>query len=591
VGKRARSAAVAAVKAGSHAVGKPSAARQSELYTRNLAAALCLVLVFATVIVYARTSSYGFVSYDDENYVSANPDLDKGLTPAGVAWAFTTFRGSNWHPLTWLSLLADRQLFGINPGAEHIVNVCFHLASVVLLFVAFALMTGSFWRSFLVAGIFGLHPCHVESVAWIAERKDVLSTFLGLVTILFYVRYAKAPSVRRYVPVALSFALALMAKPMLVTLPFALLLLDLWPLSRTAWPPAWKTLKGLLVEKAPLFAMTAAASVAALVAHHAMGAIVPLGKLPFPNRLAGAATGYLTYISKAVWPTDLAVLYKTAPIPPAHALLPCAILLAVTIASFVAAKKRPYLLVGWLWYVGTLVPVIGVVQVGVQSTADRYTYLPHIGLSLAAVWLVADLVSRRQATARAAAVAACAGLAALGAVSYHQVGYWESTKTLLAHSLAISDNDAIFNEHVGVCLGQEGNFAEAAAHFRRAAELDPTRADAFVNLGAALACQGLFDDAVAAYSKALSIDPRNAQAHNALGSVLAQQGKLDDAVVSLRKALDIDPTRAQAHTDLAAVLAEQGKRAEAAKEFSKAVSLDPNDEAAKAGLDRLLQGK
>ena len=485
----------------------PGAAPEADRLPRPsaaLLAATCLALAAATIAVYAQVRGHAFIDFDDNCYVYDNPMVKKGLSAAGAAWAFTTFSCANWHPVTWLSHMTDMSLFGLDPGAYHVVSLGLHVATALILFAAFVTMTGRPWPSAIVAAVFALHPLHVESVAWIAERKDVLSAFWAALALFCYARYARKRTVWRYAAMALALALGLMSKPMLVTFPFLLLLVDIWPLRRLAWPPDLRMLGRLVAEKLPLFAMAAASSVLTFAAQRGGGAVWSLTRLPLPDRLATAVVAYARYVLKAFWPVDLGVLYPYQNHPPLLVFAVLAGLAAVTAWTIVSARKRPYLLVGWLWYLGMLVPVIGLVQVGSQSMADRYMYLPLVGLTAAVVWLVADLVNGRVAAGRAAAVVACAVLAAFAALTYRQAGYWRSSLPLFEHTLAATGPNYVIHKNIGVVLEHEGRNAEAIEH----------------------------------YNKSLAINPRYAEAHNAMGVVLAKEGRNEEALAHYAKALE-----------------------------------------------------
>jgi protein O-mannosyl-transferase len=472
-----------------------------------------------------------------------------------------------------------------------------------------------------VAAIFALHPAHVESVAWVSERKDVLSGFLGMLTLWLYVRYAQAPSVRRYLWMALALALGLMAKPMLVTLPLVLLLLDYWPLGRLPWPPRWTALRPLLWEKAPLLGLAAIDSVLTFRAQHSFGAVVALERLPLSARVANAAAAYVSYLGKAVWPVDLAVFYPAHGQPATTAFLAVLIMLAVTAGAFWEAKQRPYLLIGWLWFVGMLVPVIGLVQVGAQSMADRYTYFPYVGLSIAVVWGAADLVHNRPALRNAAAVMAVLAVIVLAAMAYRQTGYWKNSETLFEHTLAVTQGNAIIHNDLGVALATEGKHQEAMAHYRQALAIDPDYAEAHANLGDELVKVGQFDRAMPEFDKALRLRPALASAHAGLGLMLAASGQLEEARDHLESALHAAPATADTQSNLCYVLvrlgrpadavshcrealrlkpdfpdarynlgnayAALGKRAEAFAEFSKVLAADPSNAGARGAMENL----
>jgi Flp pilus assembly protein TadD len=584
------------------------------------------MLCLATIAVYAQVHTFGFVAYDDDSYVYENATVKAGLTTTGAAWAFTTFHAANWHPLTWLSHMLDCELFGMNAGAHHLVNLGFHLASTVLLFIAFVRMTRRPWRSAVIAAIFALHPLHVESVAWIAERKDVLSTFLGMLTLVFYVRYTEVATARRYAAVAVTFALGLMSKSMLVTLPFVFVLVDIWPLGRLPWPPAWKTLAPRLWEKAPLFAMVAAASAVTFVAQQRYGAVESLYQIPLADRLANAAIGYVSYIGNAFWPAKLAVLYPIHMPDMGDAVAALVVLVGVTAAAFAWGRKRPYILVGWLWYVGMLVPVIGIVQVGSQSMADRYTYLPLVGLSVAVVWLAAEAIkSRRRLFQETAAVIACAALVALGAQAYRQTGYWQSSQRLFERTLAVTERNFIIENNLGVIVAREGRFDDAAALYREALAVNPGYAEAHVNLGHELLRSGQREEAFAHLTKAVEIKPQSADAqadlgilfaaqgrfeearkhleeslrikgdqgnvHSNLGFVLLRLGRIDEAVAECREALEADAASVDAHYNMGMALAAGGRRAEAEAELSKVLTFSPGHAGARRALDELQKSR
>lgn len=447
--------------------------------------AICLALAAAVVAVYAQSYGFGFLGYDDMQY--GTPPVLAGLTVSGAAWAFTTFALGNWHPLTWLSYMLDCKLFSPdNAGAHHLVNAALHLASTVLLFFAFIKMTGRPWRSALVAAIFALHPLHVESVAWIAERKDVLSGFFAAATLLLYARYAAAPSAVRYAVTTGTFAAGLMSKPMLVTLPCVLLLLDFWPLGRFGWPQGrWKPRRAvldLLAEKFPLLALSAACSALNIVAHNSIRDIYSLAARPLSDRIVNALVASVIYLGKALWPVNLAVLYPYHPFSTTAALGAVVVLAALTYAAARYVRRCPYLLVGWLWFFGMLLPVSGLLPVGHQALADRYTYLPLIGLSLSVVWGLADIVQRYPRLRDDAAAFALVVLFAFSTLAWQQAATWKNDLTLYRHALAVTKDNPIMQSNLCYSLEQAGEYEEALPHCEEALRLDPNYDTARGNL-------------------------------------------------------------------------------------------------------------
>jgi protein O-mannosyl-transferase len=544
--------------------------------SRLLTAAICLVLALAAVAVYAQVFRYGFVQYDDGAYVFDNAMVKGGPTADNVRWAFTTFNSANWHPLAWLSLMLDCRLFGPNPHALHATNVVFHIAAALLIFLAFARMTRRPFLSALVAGIFAVHPAHVESVAWISERKDVLSAFFAALALLLYARYAERPSLLRYLPMALAFALGLMAKSMLVTLPLVFLLVDLWPLGRLQMPPRWKTLKALLIEKTPLLALTACVCVLTYLAQHRGGAVSDLVRLPFSQRLGNVSIAYATYVGNALWPAGLGVMYPILVRPATDAIMALMLLAVLTAGVLFVAPTRPYILVGWLWFLGMLVPVIGLVQVGAQLMADRYTYLPFVGLSFGAVWLVADLCAGSQTLRRAAVVLGVAVFAVLGVLAFRQASYWQSSETLFTHTIAVTCPNPIMHTTLGYVYDKAGRRDDAVAEYRKALAILPSYGDAHCALGTILYHQEKYDDALAEYKLALNYEPGLAAAHNQIGAILDHWGRHDEAMEHYKQAVEADPDMADAHANLGLQYYVHGQPADAQKEYLAALALKPD---------------
>ncbi len=549
---------------------------------------ICLALALATLAIYWQTFDHGFIAYDDDQYVYDNLRVRAGLSASNIAWAITTFSYANWHPLTWISLMVDTQLFGPVAGPMHVVNVMLHLGSTLLLFLALLRMTQKPWRSAIVAGVFALHPLHVESVAWIAERKDVLSTFFEMLTLLLYTRYVEAPAARRYAWIVVAFALSLMSKPMAVTLPFVLLLLDWWPLGRLVRP-----FKRVLWEKAPLLAMSVVASFITFKAQQSFGSVVKLNQIPFLGRLENATVAYGSYIIKALWPRDLAVLYPLHGVTFGALVSSFLLLVAVTIAALLLTRRHPYLLAGWLWYLGMLVPAIGLVQVGAQAMADRYTYVPLVGLSISLVWLIADAVEHRPLLRQCAAVLGVAALLVLAASAHRQAAYWASSRTLFEHTLAITERNHIIDNNLGVVLAEEGQSQEAIALYRAALEVDPEYADPQAHLGHELLKNGQPQQALPYLTEALRLKPDSPTIQADLGFLLATQGKLEDARLHLEESLRLAPSNPSVLSDLCFVLQRLGHISEAAASCIEALGLKPDFKDAQYNLGTALaaQGK
>lgn len=532
---------------------------------------MSLVLVAMVVIAYAPVRRHDFVNLDDPQYVSENPHVAGGLTWPGVAWTLTARHAGNWHPLTWLSHMLDVQLLGTNAGAHHLTSVLLHIVNSLLLFGLLRRMTGALWRSAFVAALFAVHPLHVESVAWVAERKDVLSTLFGVLTLWAYFEYVRKPRPAGYAAVLTLFALGLMAKPMLVTLPFLLLLLDHWPLGRVPQ----RSSRQLLLEKLPLFALSLASSVVTFAVQQHGGAVKGLDVLPLGQRLANALVAYVGYISQMLWPAGLAALYPYRPIPGWQAAGAFVVLAAVSVVATRAARRHPYLPVGWFWYLGTLVPVIGLVQVGSQPMADRYTYVPLVGLFIMLAWGIPELLAswRHRSLLPAAAgfvVLACA------IAAREQVRHWKDSLSLWEHALQVTTENYRAHQNLGHILTKQGRPTEAIPHYSEALRIKPDSAEAHNNLGHALADQGRAAEAIAHYSEAVRLVPDFEEAHNNLGVALVGQGKTDEAIGHLTEALRIKPGLAVTHNNLGVALAAQAKIDEAARHFSEALRIKPN---------------
>ena len=556
------------------AARRPAATKTAPRTDRVKIALICAVLAAAILAIYAQTFRYDYIAYDDDVFVTGNAMVKAGLTAESVRWAITTSYSSYWHPLTWLSYELDNQIFGLRPGPEHAVNVALHLASTLLLFFVLLRMTGQTWRCAMVAAVFALHPQHVESVAWIAERKDVLSTFFAMLTLLLYFRYARVPSLGRYLMMVLPFAAALLAKPMVVTLPFVLLLLDLWPLGRLAWPPAGRKLWRLFIEKTPLLGLSAIVSVVTYIVQKQNGAMPDY--MPISERLAKATVSYVLYLGKAIWPVDLAVFYPYSAYSATAALASAAVLATITALVLSQARRSPWLVVGWLWFVGTLVPVIGIVQVGGQAIADRYTYFPMIGLSIAVVWTVAEAAKARPALRRAANVFAAVVLALFVVVAHAQAAFWKDSHTLFAHALAVTRDNYTMQGNMGIILGREGHSREAIEYFRKAIALRPARAEAYAYLGRELLKSGAMQQATAPLETAVRLNPHMQEPQADLGVALMTEGNLEGAREHMEVALRLDPGDADTQSNLCTVLQYMGRPAEAEVHCRAALRLRPD---------------
>lgn len=570
-----------------------------------------LALAGGTLAVYSGTFHNEFILYDDDLMIYENPRVSGGLSHDGLKFALTGPHVNNWHPLTTLSHLVDCQLFGVKPknaGWHHLVNVILHVASVLMLFEALRRMTADLWPSALVAALFAIHPLRVESVAWAAERKDVLSGCFWMLTMLAYIRYARCPSVLRYLVVALAFCLGLMSKPMLVTLPCVLLLLDWWPLERwrsgrltapqeenvSKFPE--QTPACLILEKLPLLAAAAVVAGVTVFMQINTGAAAPLASVPIHWRLTTSVVAYVFYFWKTIWPTGLAVLYPhpgLAPSPDfspwlALALGATLLLLTGTGCVLYLRDRFPYLLVGWFWYLGTLVPVIGLVQVGNQAFADRYTYLPLIGVFLAVGWGGRDLVRHWPRTRHPLVLLATLWLSFLMVVAWQQVGYWRNSQTLLEHTLQVTADNAVIHLNLGNAMQSLGRFDEAMTHYQQSLRIDPNLALAHNNWGNALAGQGRSDEAMAHYLEALRIKPDYVEAHYNLGNALLALKRFDESIDCYQEALRIRPTYAEAHNNLGTALAGQGRFAEAMAHYQEALRNKPEHAEAHYNWGRVL---
>ena len=535
---------------------------------------ILLTLVLATFAVYAQVGGHGFVDIDDEAYVSKNARIQAGLTPENLVWAFTAIHGNNWHPLTTLSHMLDCELFGLAPGPPHLINLLLHMASTALLFLVLRRSTGDAWPSAFVAALFALHPLHVESVAWISERKDALSGLLWMATLLAWVGYVRRPGAGRYVVVLLSLALGLLAKPMLVTLPFALLLWDLWPLRRFEGHDFPNRLGRLVVEKVPLLLMAAAVSVVTFLVQSDQGAVASLEVVPVGARIANALGAYGAYLAQMIWPVKLAVLYpRTQAVAPAVVVASALLLAALTAVALANLRKRPFLPAGWFWYLGTLVPVIGIVQVGSQSRADRYTYIPLIGIFIIVAWGAAELAASRKRLRPAFAAAAALLLAALAAGTWMQVARWKDSFTLFRHALDVTERNYMVHNALGTSLANAGRLDEAVEHFRLVLEGMPEHPDAHYHLGLALVQQGQVDAGIIHLGRVLELEPEHDRAHDHLGYAYGLLGRHAEAREHYLAQMRLKPEDPLAARNLAVVEGRLGNAEEAVRMTARALEL------------------
>jgi Flp pilus assembly protein TadD len=596
---------------------------------------MCILLILITLTVYWNVQNHDFVNVDDDLYITDNQEVREGLTKEGLIWAFSINEIDYWRPLTWLSHMLDCQLYGLNPQGHHFNNLLLHATNVILLFMTLRYMTGALWRSAAAAAMFALHPLNVESVAWVAERKSVLSTFFWILTLWSYAHYSQKPSLKRYLPVFLFLGLGLMAKPMLVSLPFVLLLLDYWPLARIRlWclnnesthsnhrpaPPS-----RLILEKIPLFVLSGVLTYVSFLSSQGQGMITTVETLPIGLRVQNALLSYVTYILKMVWPADLAVFYPYPEnIPFWHYASAGVFLIAVTVWVIRLARRAPYLATGWLWYLGTLVPVIGLFQQGLwPAFADRFVYVPLMGLFIMISWSLASLWEEWRLPTVVFSIAACIAFSSLGIATRLQARHWESSISLFSRAIKVTTNNHLAEFNLASALYKQGNPKKAVSHFSEALRimpdnaefrnglgmtllelgdidgsvkhltmaigLVPNYAEAHVNLGAALAKAGKLEEAIAHYSRALEIKPM-AEAHHSLGLTLAGKGNFHEAVLHYRQALEIKPAAADVHNDLGVALVHQAKMKEALSHFSEALRINPNHNGARQNL-RLIRDR
>jgi protein O-mannosyl-transferase len=574
------------------AVAKPVGVKRASALRRAFASGksgsmarprlICLLLALLTLLLYLPVRQHGFIVYDDELYVTENRMVQRGLTWDGVKWAFTTLHASNWHPLTWLSHMLDWELFGANPGAYHLVNVLFHAANTVLLFLLLSRLTAALWPAAMVAALFAWHPLHVESVAWISERKDVLCAFFSLLALHAYVRYARDKSRRAFMGSLLLFAIGLMAKPMLVTLPFVFLLLDYWPLKRSL------KFSPLIFEKLPFFLLTAVSCLITVIAQSEK-AMVDLERQPLSARMANAVVAYATYLVDTVWPSKLAIVYPLdAQLPVVRVVTSAALLGVLSFIAWRWRSNRPWLMAGWLWYVGMLVPVIGLVQVGLQARADRYTYLPLIGIFIAVVFAAREVISRLRLNPKVAVALAALCLLGFAAATLRQLSCWRNSETLFAHALAVTKENVVAHLNLGIALEEAGKKEEALAHYREALRIQPQSAQGHNNIANVLAALGKTEEALQHYQQSLRFSTKAPLAHLNLGLTLVGLGRFEEALQHYSEAARLSPDDPRPRYFMGKVHLKQKQSPQALADFRDALRVAPDDVRTLAWTARVL---
>jgi len=554
------------------------------LFAINSKLLVCLILVIIILAVYWNLSRYEFINYDDNEYISENQQIQSGLTKENLAWSFSFQENKKfyWHPLTWISHMLDVELYGMDPGRHHLTNVIFHIFNTLLLFLFLHRMTGALWRCAFVAALFALHPINVESVAWIAERKNVLSTFWGMLTLWVYAGYTKRPGLLRYLGVALFLELSLLAKPMLVTLPFVFLLLDYWPLKRIVFQLTIRSSLDhagrLIIEKVPWLILSALSVYLSAASTRGIGNVITLQSVPLMLRIENALVSYLKYIGKLIWPSDLAIFYPYPEIIPLWQVMgSLAVLSAISIGTIRALRNHPYLAVGWLWFLGTLTPVIGLVQVGVwQEMADRFAYVPLIGLFVMIAWGIPHLVNRRQYKRIGLAITAGVLLLVLAMTTRIQIRHWADSVTIFEQAIKATGGSWVAHNNLASGLMNRGRINEAIRHFNLALQSKPPEPEGvYYNMAIALTSQGRNPEAIECYAEVLKLNPEYVNAHINMGAVLARQERTNEAINHYLEALRIEPNSDKAHFNLGNALLAQGRIDEAISHFSKALRSNP----------------
>ena len=540
---------------------------------------ICLFLTLATLTAFWQVRNNEFINLDDDLYITNNPNVYGGFTLKGIRWAFTSVHAGHWHPITWISHMLDCNLYGLNPIGHHTTNLLLHITNTLLLFILLLRMTALPWQSGFVAALFALHPLHVESVAWVAERKDLLCAFFWMLTTWTYIYYIQKPRFNRYLLVTISFLFALMSKPMAVTLPFAFLLLDYWPLGRFKLGKVDKAQAfRIVLEKVPLFFLAAALSLFTLLSHWGSEALSSLNKLPLEVRIENALNSYLRYIEKMLWPEGLAVLYPHPMALPFSTVGRAAVLLTIlTVLVILVRKRHSYFIVGWLWYLGTLLPVIGLIQAGIQAMADRFTYIPLIGLFIIVVYGISDVLKRWRYRKVALITSGGLLLSMLMILTVRQVQLWQNSVTLFTHTLYVTDNNSLIHNNLGVTLARLGEDEKAIFHYRKALEINPRYSDAHCNLASLLARQGKDQEAISHLLEAIRVRPDKPEAHNDLGVILAKGGKIQEAIAHFSEAIRVNPNYPAAYLNIGIALLCEGRNREAIPYLNEALRLNPRE--------------
>ena len=556
------------------------------LFKKRQEIIICLFLVTATLAVYWQITNHEFVNYDDETYITKNLHVQTGLAFESIKWAFTSFHAGNWHPVTWLSHMLDIELYGLNPMGHHWASLQIHLINTLLLFFVLQKMTGALWQSAFVAALFALHPINVESVAWVAERKNVLSTFFWMLTMLAYVHYTTRPSLYRYLLTLLFLMLGLMAKPMLVTLPFVLLLLDYWPLERLRNQSPFN----LILEKIPFFAFSAVSVYISSLSVKYYGIVVSTELVPMQIRIANSLVSYVKYIEKMIWPKNLAIFYPFPDTLPIWQILGAGLFLAsISFLVLLNLRKKPYLCTGWLWFLGTLIPVIGLKQAGLwPAMADRWAYVPLVGIFIILAWGGSDLLKKWTHKNVMPAILAIAVILALTVLSFHQAAHWKNSITLFENAIKVTENNCMAHNNLGIALMRDGKSNDAVFYFKKALQIRPDFLKTIDNLGVALFQLGRFEESISCYTKALKINSENAEIHKHIAIILEIQGEIEKAVQHYTKALLINPELADVNYCLANALANQKDFEKAKYQYREAIKKDPGHSNAHYNLGCIL---